>query len=266
MNRICLLRGTKLLWCVWSFSKRFLITGSIWTNRPRKTLNVRRLWHVLKRLLVQQRVWIDQSFGCWEVHWWCWTVSNDFFLWAAQSNLLFYNEWYLKPLRELKIETIVLRSIFACAVQNETVTWRPRDWWKRSHTKEALYENLFLRQQDLQLSPPRANQTCCTEVRKPQSISNACNEKHIFVCQWKDNQQLNKGVNGFPLQGCSETNNTNLYQPLWLQFWILKQGYLKTSKTLTQLLAVVLISEYVYASYLYFQQFSCVCYVKHPLI
>lgn len=49
--------------------------------------------------------------------------------------------------------------------------------------KEALYENLFLRQQDLQLSPPRANQTCCTEVRKPQSISNACNEKHIFVCQ-----------------------------------------------------------------------------------
>lgn len=170
-----------------------------------------------------------------------------FFLWAAQSNLLFYNEWYLKPLRELKIETIVLRSIFACAVQNETVTWRPRDWWKRSRTKEALYENLFLRQQDLQLSPPRANQTCCTEVRKPQSISNACNEKHIFVCQWKDNQQLNKGVNGFLLQGCSETNNTNLYQPLWLQFWILKQGYLKTSKTLTQLLAVVLISEYVCA-------------------
>lgn len=52
-----------------------------------------------------------------------------------------------------------------------------------SHTKEALYENLFLRQQDLQLSPPRANQTCCAEVRKPQSISNACNEKHIFVCQ-----------------------------------------------------------------------------------
>lgn len=132
MNRICLLRGTKLLWCVWSFLKWFLITGSIWTKRPRKTLNVRRLWHVLKRLLVQQRVWIDQSFRCWEMHWWCWTVSSFFFLRAAQSNLLFYNERYLKPLRELKIETIVLRSIFACAVQNETVTWRPWDWWKRS--------------------------------------------------------------------------------------------------------------------------------------
>lgn len=86
-----------------------------------------------------------------------------------------------------------------------------------SHRKEAAFENQFLRQQDLQLSPPQANQTHCAQARKPQSISNACNEKHIFVCQRKDNQQLNKGVNRFPLQGCRETKNAHLYHPLQLQ-------------------------------------------------
>lgn len=86
--------------------------------------------------------------------------------------------------------------------------------------------------------------------KRPQSISNACNEKHIFLYQWKDNQQLNRRVNRSSLQESSETNNTNLYQPPQLHSWILKQGYLQTCRPLTQLLAVVSISECVPAVFL----------------
>lgn len=119
-----------------------------------------------------------------------------------------------------------------------------------SQTDRPAYENQFLRQQDLQLSRPWANQTHCAEARRPQSISNACNEKHIFLRQRKDNQQLNGGVNRSSLRGCSETNNTNLYQPPQLIAESSNKVTLKPADPLTQLLAVESISE-------------CTCVHKH---